>query len=103
MASCFIKILFSFLGCPKAPEMEAPSCQKSKCCVPAKDENKNGGGSHGLLGMGGGSSKSSQNTPTNSRKRPSSFVLNTGDLGGENGEVQIQLTSSFATSKHDSL
>lgn len=93
------------LGCPKAPEMEEPSCQKSKCCVPTKDENKNGGGSNGLLGMAvaGGSSKSAQNTPINSRKRPSSFVLNTEDLGGENGEVQIQLTSSFATSKHDSL
>ena len=83
--------------------MQAPSCQKSKCCVPAKEENKNGGGSVALLGMAGGSSKSAQNTPTNSRKRPSSFVLNTGDLGGENGEVQIQLTSSFPTSKHDSL
>jgi zinc transporter 1 len=93
------------LGCPKAPEMEEPSCQKSKCCVPTKDENKNGGGSNGLLGMtvAGGSSKSAQNTPINSRKRPSSFVLNTEDVGGENGEVQIQLTSSFATSKHDSL
>jgi len=90
------------LGCPKAPEMEAPSCQKSKCCVPAKEDSKSGGGSNGLLGTAGGS-KSTQNTPTNSRKRPSSFVLNTGDLGEENGEVQIQLTSSFSTSKHDSL
>ena len=90
-----------FIGCPKAPEMEAPSCQKSKCCVPVKEEGKNG--MSGLLGIGGGSSKSNQNTPTNSRKRPSSFVLNTGDLGGDNGEVQIQLTSGFSTSKHDSL
>lgn len=82
------------LGCPKAPEMEAPSCQKAKCCVPVKE---------GLLGMAVTSSKSATNTPTNSRKRPSSFALNIGDLGEDIGEVQIQLTSSFSTSKHDSL
>jgi len=89
------------LGCPKAPEMEAPSCQKSKCCVPAKEDSKSGGGSNGLLGTAGGS-KSTQNTPTNSRKRPSSFVLNTGDLGEENGEgIEVSPASrhyDFSTS-----
>ena len=73
------------LGCPKAPEMEAPSCGKSKCCPPAKEE-KNGG------------SKSNQNTPTTIRKRPNSFVLNTGELGEENGEGRTKLTSSVSTS-----
>jgi len=87
------------LGCPKAPEMEAPSCQKAKCCVPTKDE-KNGAG---ILGMNRGSSKSSQNTPTNSRKRPSSFVINAQDVEGENGEVQVRLTDSCSSSQHDSL
>ena len=87
-------------GCPRAPEMQAPSCQKSKCCVPTKDDKNGGGSAGGLLGMAVGSSKSTQNTPTNSRKRPNSFVLSTGDLE-ENGEVQIQLTSSFPSSKHD--
>jgi len=86
------------LGCPKAPEMEAPSCQKAKCCVPTKDE-KNGAG---ILGMNRGSSKSSQNTPTNSRKRPSSFVINAQDVEGENGEgVQISPSArhyDFSTS-----
>jgi len=94
------------LGCPKAPEMEAPLCQKAKCCVPTKEENKSGVGSNGILGIGRGSSKSAQNTPTNSRKRPSSFVLNAEDMGGDNGEVQVRLTDSFSSShssQHDSL
>ena len=78
---------FNFItsGCPKAPEMEAPSCGKSKCCPPAKEE-KNGG------------SKSNQNTPNTIRKRPYSFVLNTGELGEENGEVRTKLTTSVSTS-----
>ena len=79
--------------------MEAPSCQKAKCCVPTKDE-KNGAG---ILGMNRGSSKSSQNTPTNSRKRPNSFVINAQDVEGENGEVQVRLTDSCSSSQHDSL
>ena len=91
-----------FSGCPRAPLMQVPSCQKSKCCVPTNDDKNGGGSAGGLLGMAIGSSKSTQNTPTNSRKRPNSFVLSTGDLE-ENGEVQIQLTSSFPSSKHDSL
>ena len=99
-------ILFVFSGCPKAPEMEAPLCQKAKCCVPTKEENKSGVGSNGILGIGRGSSKSAQNTPTNSRRRPSSFVLNAEDIGGDNGEVQVRLTDSFSSShssQHDSL
>ena len=76
--------------------MEAPSCQKAKCCVPTKDE-KSG------VGMNRGSSKSSQNTPTNSRKRPNSFVINAQDVEGENGEVQVRLTDSCSSSQHDSL
>ena len=88
-----------YLGCPKAPEMEAPSCQKAKCCVPTKDDKS----AVGIMGMNRGSSKSSHNTPTNSRKRPSSFVINTEDVEGDNGEVQVRLTDSCASSQHDSL
>jgi len=84
------------LGCPKAPEMEVPSCQKAKCCVPNKEENKTGAG---IFGLNRGSSKSANNTPTNSRKRPSSIVMN--DKNVEDGEVQVRLTDSYSSSEHD--
>ena len=74
------------LGCPRVPEKQAPSCQKSKCCVPEKEENENC--SFGIPGMVGEASTSIANTPTNAQKHPSIFVISTGHLGGENGEVQ---------------
>ena len=76
--------------------MEAPSCQKAKCCVPTKEENKIG---VGILGLNRGSSKSTNNTPTNSRKRPSSIVMN--DKNVEDGEVQVRLTVNYSSSEHD--
>ena len=76
--------------------MEVPSCQKAKCCVPNKEENKTGAG---IFGLTRGSSKSANNTPTNSRKRPSSIVMN--DKNVEDGEVQVRLTDSYSSSEHD--